>query len=230
MRKSRQPLLGLVGTGGFAREVMPLLGAAGIRHSPRLANARTVFVDDERVGELIGGIIVQSEDEFLSSTRTKFFNVAISDAAARRALASKFLSHDAEPLSIVAPTARILGSRVSLGYGAIITDFSVITDDVKIGSFFHCNLGSYVAHDCVIGDFVTFAPHVHCNGRVAIEDGAYVGAGALLRQGRRDSHLRVGANAVIGMGAVVLHDVSEDSVVVGNPARTRASDARRPDK
>lgn len=226
MRTQGQPLLGLVGTGGFAREVMPLLhDGCGIRHAPRLAAGRAVFIDDERVGDVIGGTVVQSEDEFLSSTSTKFFSIAISDGAIRRRLASKFLSSNAEPFSIVAPTARIVGSRVRLGAGAIITDFSVITDDVEIGSFFHCNLGSYVAHDCVIGDFVTFAPRVHCNGRVAIEDGAYVGAGALLRQGSRESPLRIGANAVVGMGAVVLKDVSRDSVVVGNPARPRASEA-----
>ena len=50
----------------------------------------------------------------------------------------------------------------------------------KIGVHFHCNLGSALAHDCVIGDFVTFAPSVMCNGNVIINDNVYVGTGAII--------------------------------------------------
>jgi len=42
----------------------------------------------------------------------------------------------------------------------------------------------------------------------------YVGCGALLRPG-----ITVGEGALIGMDAVVLHDVPPGMVVVGNPAR-----------
>jgi acetyltransferase-like isoleucine patch superfamily enzyme len=75
-------------------------------------------------------------------------------------------------------------------------------------------LYSYVEHDCVIGDFVTFAPAVCCNGAVEIGDGAYIGANAVIRQG-----LSIGKNAVIGMGAVVTKDVPAGETWVGNPAR-----------
>jgi hypothetical protein len=34
----------------------------------------------------------------------------------------------------------------------------MVTASAKIGAHFQCNIYSYVAHDCVIGDFVTFAP------------------------------------------------------------------------
>ena len=95
----------------------------------------------------------------------------------------------------------------------------MITSNARIGRFFHLNIFSYVAHDCDIGDFVTFAPKVSCNGNVVIEDGAYIGTGAILRQGTPGRPLRIGAGAVVGMGAVVTRDVAAGVTVIGCPAR-----------
>jgi acyl-[acyl carrier protein]--UDP-N-acetylglucosamine O-acyltransferase len=36
--------------------------------------------------------------------------------------------------------------------------FVTLTSNITIGKHFQANLYSYVEHDCVIGDFVTFAP------------------------------------------------------------------------
>jgi acetyltransferase-like isoleucine patch superfamily enzyme len=66
---------------------------------------------------------------------------------------------------------------------------------------------------------VTFAPRVHCNGNVRIEDHAYIGTGAVLRPGSNSRPLVVGAGAVVGMGAVVTRDVPPRATVVGNPAK-----------
>jgi acetyltransferase-like isoleucine patch superfamily enzyme len=93
-----------------------------------------------------------------------------------------------------------------------------VTSNARIGRFFHANLYSYVAHDCRVGDFVTFAPNVHCNGRVVVEDDAYVGTGAVLRQGSDEKPLVIGRGAVVGMGAVVTKSVEPFTTVVGNPA------------
>jgi acetyltransferase-like isoleucine patch superfamily enzyme len=65
---------------------------------------------------------------------------------------------------------------VQIGEGAILSPFVTLTSNIRIGRCFHANLYSYVEHDCVIGDFVTFAPAVRCNGNVVIEDHAYIGA------------------------------------------------------
>ena len=94
-----------------------------------------------------------------------------------------------------------------------------LTSNIRIGRQFHANIYSYVAHDCVIGDFVTFAPGVKCNGNVVIEDHAYIGTGAVIKQGRPGQPLVIGRGAVVGMGAVVTRDVPAGATVVGNPAK-----------
>ena len=48
--------------------------------------------------------------------------------------------------------------QVTIGPGAILNSFVHLTSNISIGEHFHANIYSYVAHDCVIGDFVTFAP------------------------------------------------------------------------
>jgi acetyltransferase-like isoleucine patch superfamily enzyme len=54
---------------------------------------------------------------------------------------------------------------------------------------------------------------------VHVGDGAYIGTGAVLRQGTPDKPLVIGEGAVVGMGAVVTKDVAPRATVVGNPAR-----------
>ena len=71
----------------------------------------------------------------------------------------------------------------------------------------------------MIGESVTFAPGVQCNGNVLIEDHAYVGAGAILRQGQHGKPLVIGRGTVVWMSAVVARNVAPGSTVVGNPAR-----------
>jgi acetyltransferase-like isoleucine patch superfamily enzyme len=58
-----------------------------------------------------------------------------------------------------------------------------------------------------------------CAGNVVIHDHAYIGGGALIRQGKPGEPLVIGAGAVIGMGAVVTKNVPPGVTVVGNPAR-----------
>ena len=90
---------------------------------------------------------------------------------------------------------------------------------MRIGRQFHGNFYSYVAHDCVVGDYVTFAPAVRCLGNVVIEDHAYIGTGAVLRQGTPGNPLVIGRGAVVGMGAIVTKSVPPGVTVVGNPAK-----------
>ncbi len=80
-------------------------------------------------------------------------------------------------------------------------------------------MNAYVSHDCIIGDYVTLAPGVHCNGNIHIHNHAYVGTGAILKQGSSSKPLTTGKGAIIGMGSVVTKDVPAFTTVIGNPAR-----------
>ena len=77
----------------------------------------------------------------------------------------------------------------------------------------------------MIGDFVTFAPGAQCNGNVVIEDHAYVGSGAVIRQGKPGAPLTIGKGAVIGMEEVVEdYSVSEILLALSSASRHRRND------
>lgn len=200
-------MIGIYGASGFGREVMSLV------------QGEAVFIDDGLAGTLIGAHRVQSFARFCAvDVAEKSVVIAIADPATRRMLADKCAQAGIGEASIFAEEFR-QGERCSIAPGAIFCPYTQLTCDLTIGRHFHANLNSYVAHDCEIGDYVTFAPAVRCNGNVVIEDDVYIGTGAILRQGTPEKKLRIGKGAVIGAGAVVLNDVLPGATMIGNPAR-----------
>ncbi len=119
---------------------------------------------------------------------------------------------------MAAPNAVIMDES-TVDVGSIFCSFSHVTANTTIGKHFHANIYSYVAHDCVVGDFVTLAPSAHINGAVVLGDHVYVGAGAMIKQGTPERPMVIGSGAIIGMGAVVTRPISAGVTVVGNPAR-----------
>jgi len=212
-------VFGLVGVGGFARQVMAFaLDSIAARMQVNPAN-RVCFIATDPHPDEIGGVPCISEGAFFElSAKKRLFNIAITDARTRERLAKSFVSNGATSLSIHAPSAEILGNN-AIGEGSIFCGFTSVMCDARIGRYFHANIYSYVSHDCEIGDFVTFGPNVHCNGWVVIQDYVYIGAGALIRQGNPEKPLTIGEGAVVGMGAVVTRVVAPYTTVVGNPAR-----------
>jgi sugar O-acyltransferase (sialic acid O-acetyltransferase NeuD family) len=184
-----------------------------------LPTDRLVFVDDTPAAKTLNGHHVLTYDEFLAlDASDHFIAIAIANSAIRATLAAKCDEDGVQPWPVRALNAVVMDS-VQIGEGAILSSFVTLTSNIRIGRYFHANRYSYVSHDCVIGDFVTFAPGVHCNGNVLIEGHAYVGAGAILRHGQPHKPLVIGRGAIVGMGSVVTKDVPAGVTVVGNPAR-----------
>lgn len=162
---------------------------------------------------------VISEAEFKQRIGSSFyFNVPVADVGIRSRIVADCISLGGIPISIISDDF-IRYDDVVISDGAIICAGNIATTSINVGRFFHSNIYSYVEHDCVIGDFVTFSPRVSCNGYVHICDQVFVGAGAIIRNGSSEKPLIIGEGAIIGMGAVVTKSVPAFSTVVGNPAR-----------
>jgi sugar O-acyltransferase (sialic acid O-acetyltransferase NeuD family) len=199
--------IAICGAGGFGREVAPLAEAQ--------ADAVCFVPGPGDAGEDVNGHPFAPLEALDDDWRMV---LAVADAGLRRRLDEELTVAGRSFANIRADTVRLRGPS-DIGEGSILCDHVVITANARIGRHFHANLYAYVAHDCVIGDFVTLAPRACVNGNTVIEDDVYVGTGAILRQGTPDKPLRIGRGAVIGMGAVVTKDVLAGAVVVGNPAK-----------
>lgn len=215
----------IFGASGCGRGVLPL-ARQQLRSGVAVGDVDLVFVDDAPTVPQMNGHAVLTYAQWLAQTSSsRYISIAIADGVVRAQLAQRCLA-DGVPFFEVRASNVVQMDNVQLGEGAILCPFVTLTSNVRIGRHFHANLYSYVEHDCVIGDFVTFAPGVKCNGNVVIEDHAYIGAGAIIKQGRPGEPMVIGRGAIVGMGAVVTKSVPAGAVVVGNPARqlTKATD------
>ena len=208
-------LIGIYGASGFGKEVMPLVR----QQYPQLNQENFVYVDDGDKLDKLDDYKVLNYQQFMQHSATKkCITIAIANSHVREKLNAKLAQENIEIINVIANNA-LQYDNITMGKGSIICGFVHLTSNIKIGKGFHANIYSYIAHDCVIGDFVTFAPRVSCNGNVHIEDHAYIGTGAVLRQGTPDKPLIIGKGAIVGMGAIVTKDVPAGVTVVGNPAR-----------
>ena len=211
------PVYAIYGASGCGRSLMPVarqqLQRLGI-------SAEIYFIDDSlQEQQIVNGHTALNYQSFKNlNAAQKFVLIAIANSQIREKLANQLIMDGLQLWTVQADNV-VMMDNIEIDEGAALSPFVSITSNIKIGKCFHANLYSYVEHDCVIGDYVTFAPGVKCNGNIHIEDHAYIGTGAVIKQGTPDKPLVIGKGAVVGMGAVVTKSVPAGVTVVGNPAR-----------
>jgi len=209
-------IVAVYGASGFGREVMPLVRSQWVNQTEP---HRLVFVDDDPPDQVLNDHDVMTYSDFLKfPTNSRLITIAIANSKVRESLVDRCVQDGVSFFEVRAANV-VQMDNVQIAEGAILSPFVTLTSNIKIGKYFHANLYGYIAHDCTIGDYVTFAPGVKCNGNVVIEDHAYIGTGAIIKQGEPGRPLVIGRGAVVGMGAVVTKSVAAGETVVGNPAR-----------
>ena len=187
----------LIGAGGFAREIVAEV------YLQNKFNLKC-FVDDEY---WVDGLYKISE--FNPETQSAL--IAVGNPADKMKLLSK-LPENTKFWNYISPNAYV--NNLSLGKGNFICAGVIITTDVKIGNHVHLNLQTTVGHDSVLGDFVTTAPSVNISGNVNIGKGVYLGTACCIRE-----KINICDDAVIGMNASVVKDITESGTYVGIPAK-----------
>ena len=79
-----------------------------------------------------------------------------------------------------------------------------------------CRFGAYtnIGHNCDIGENTVMAAGVILNGGVKVGKNCWFASGSLIRH-----YVSICDNVVIGLGSVVVKDITKPGVYVGNPAR-----------
>lgn len=122
---------------------------------------------------------------------------------------------------VILANARI-GRDCNICSHCLIESDVIIGDRVTVKSGVQIWNGLRIANDVFIGPNVTFSNdkfpksgnrNFECLETV-VDEGASIGAGATILPG-----IHIGANAIIGAGAVVTKNVPASATVVGNPAR-----------
>ena len=117
-----------------------------------------------------------------------------------------------DPTCFVSRTAQI-------GRGCVLHPHCFVGCKASIYDFVFCLPGVTINHDNVLEERVIVTSKVSLAGAVHVGRGSYLGQSCTVRQ-----FINIGSQCIVGMGAVVVKDVPDHSIVVGNPARVMNGD------
>lgn len=106
----------------------------------------------------------------------------------------------------------VIGTRVEIGSNTCIDRGSL--GDTKIGDGAKIDNLVHIAHNVILGRNSVVIANAMVAGSVQVGDGAWIAPSSCIR-----NQLKVGKEALIGMGAVVVKDVAEGEIVAGNPGK-----------
>ena len=170
-------------------------------------------------GTMVAGLPVVGRDEDVDSLVEQgvmdsiFIGIGYEHFDVRARLFERFcgtvpIASIVHPTANVSPTARV-GRGVLISEGAIVGRDCVLGDNVSVWP------GVLLSHDCSIGRHSYLAPRATLAGRVAVGEKCFLGLNCSVRDG-----VNIGEEATVGIGCVVIGDVGDNEVVVGNPHRT----------
>lgn len=116
-------------------------------------------------------------------------------------------------ISLISPDASI-GMNTKIGEGSIIARWTSISPDVELGK--HCYLGTFsvIGHDakigncCHMGSFSFFGGGVEIGNNVTVHPRVNI-----------IPHKKIGNDAILGAGSIVIRNVKPGITVFGNPAK-----------
>lgn len=115
--------------------------------------------------------------------------------------------------NFIHPTAWF-GNKVSLGEGVIVYPGVSVNYETNIQNFTILNMNCAIGHNVDLGRFVTLSPGVNLGGFTCIQEETFIGIGASTIQGKK-----IGKNVTVGGMSIIINDVPDYAVVVGNPGK-----------
>jgi len=209
--------IAIYGGGGFAREVAWLVQSA---NGAGKTHEVVCFIDDDLAahGKVLNGVQVIG----LEAAREKFPQAGVVGGVgtprARQLLMEKASAAGFGFETIIHP--RVERSQwIEIGIGTVICAGNILTTNIHLGRHVQINIDCTIGHDVVMGDYTTLAPGVHVSGWVYFGQRVYVGTGAVILNGTKESPMMIGDDVVIGGAACVTKSVPAGLTVVGVPAR-----------
>lgn len=140
------------------------------------------------------------------------FVFAIASPQIKEKIAAALMAKGAKFATVVHPTS-IIGEFCRIGQGLVVTPRAKISPNVVIGDFVTV-LGCGIGHDAEIGDFDTLCGNCAVNGHVKLGKRVFVATSAVIAPSKK-----VGDDAYICMGSMVMTNIKAGAKVMGCPAK-----------
>jgi sugar O-acyltransferase (sialic acid O-acetyltransferase NeuD family) len=218
LTQTEQPVdVVIYGASGFSMALRDMIETGLAPQKWRVVAHIDDFTGDDP-GKMLAGAPVIGFQAWQDRYRGHPCAIAVGACGARRMLANKIIAAGGELLTAY-PRGGTVSPHVQVADGTIIGQPAYVGPFTSFGSNVLQMPMSVVGHDVVIGDYCTLCSSTSIAGYVELEDEVFLGAGAIIMNGRPGKPLRIGKGAVIAAGAVVTKSVPPGVKMMGNPAR-----------
>jgi sugar O-acyltransferase (sialic acid O-acetyltransferase NeuD family) len=199
----------IVGAGGFGRDVLYTIEAVNAVKTEWNIKG---FIDDNL--NALDNVkcdysIIGTISEWKPSDN-EIFALAISTPVIKERVVSLLKDKGAAFATIIHPQAYI-PSFVEIGEGSVLTAFTALGDNVKIGRFVHI-MASMIGQDTVVGDYTTTTAYANIATGI-VGKRVFIGSHSVLL-----GHRTIGDDAFVCAGSIVYRNVKPNTKVFGNPA------------
>lgn len=200
--------LGIYGCGGAGRESKEIAELLNIWDE-------LLFIDDAYSNDIFHGIRRLNHNEFVEEYSSADIEIIISigEPELKVKIYNRLMQEGYSFANLIHPSA-IISPSAKLGKGLIIKPHALISTEASIGNNVSIEENGIIGHDSVIEDHCQISANVVIAGGCHIGAATYIGLSVPVKQG-----INIGANSIIGMGSVVLRDIPDNVIALGNPAR-----------
>ena len=200
----------IVGAGGFGREAVDIINAI---NKQSLQWEILGFIDDNL--EALDGVkckyrIIGKISEW-QPMDDQFFVIGIASPQTKEKVANLLIGRGAKFVTLVHPAA-LISEEAEIGEGCVIGGRSSIGDCAVIGRFVNV-AGSMIGQDSIIGDFSTTTGFTNI-ASAYLGKRVMVGSHAVVLH-----HIKIGDDATIAAGSIVVRNVKTGITVMGYPAK-----------
>lgn len=203
----------IYGSGGFAREVALLIEDIN-KENNEWNILGFLDDDDENHGKEINELTVLGSEVWLLDRENIHVVLGIGSPKYKKIIIKKLENYkNVIYPNLIHPTVKF--SRFNeIGRGNVICEGNILTTNIKLTDFVTVNLNCTIGHDTKLGAYSTLLPNASISGNVIFEECVDFGTNSTIIQG-----IKVGAETIVGAGAVVVKDLPAKCTAVGMPAK-----------
>lgn len=195
------------GAGGLGRECLDIIN----NDKNFLSSDYEIrFLDDQPKEKYINGIKVEKYNDFVPNS---LVTIAVGEPTLREVLYNKIMQTSLKLTSAIHKSS-FISSSSNISKGVIIAPFCSIQSNccIRINSLI--NSMSIIGHDCKVGPHSVISSKVNLGGAVAVGKLSFIGMGVSIKE-----KVKIGSKSVVSMTSAVHHNIPNNVIVVGSPAR-----------
>lgn len=117
-------------------------------------------------------------------------------------------------VNLIHPSSIVPEGYCKLGKGVLVAPLAQLSPDTILEDKCIMLANSFLGHNSTMGEFSSIATNSVVGAHVEIGKGVHIGSNATIRE-----KVKIGNYSFVGMGSVVLEDVPDYAIVIGNPAK-----------